>query len=100
MFGSGRPNWTTPPTSFHLSNIEGADLKQEQATQTEVLQTPSAVLCDTNRYWRNIGIEIENFRYFRYRIGIGIERGVIRGIGIGIGIVRRVSEVLVLVSVL
>ena len=59
-----------------------------------------AVLCDTNRYRRNIGIEIENFRYFRYRIGIGIERGVIRGIGIGIGIVRRVSEVLVLVSVL
>ena len=62
--------------------------------------TSSAVLCDTNRYRRNIGIEIENFRYFRYRIGIGIERGVIRGIGIGIGIVRRVSEVLVLVSVL
>ena len=59
-----------------------------------------SVLCDTNRYRRNIGIEIENFRYFRYRIGIGIERGVIRGIGIGIGIVRRVSEVLVLVSVL
>ena len=58
------------------------------------------VLCDTNRYRRNIGIEIENFQYFRYRIGIGIERGVIRGIGIGIGIVRRVSEVLVLVSVL
>ena len=55
------------------------------------------MLCDTNRYRRNIGIEIENFRYFRYRIGIGIERGVIRGIGIGIGIVRRVSEVLVLV---
>ena len=43
MFGSGRPNWTTPPTSFHLSNIEGADLKQEQATQTEVLQTPSGI---------------------------------------------------------
>ena len=60
----------------------------------------TSVLCDTNRYRRNIGIEIENFRYFRYRIGIGIERGVIRGIGIGIGIVRRVSEVLVLVSVL
>ena len=58
------------------------------------------VLCDTNRYRRNIGIEIEKFRYFWYRIGIGIERGVIRGIGIGIGIVRRVSEVLVLVSVL
>ena len=54
------------------------------------------VLCDTNRYRRNIGIEIEKFRYFWYRIGIGIERGVIRGIGI----VRRVSEVLVLVSVL
>ena len=50
------------------------------------------MLCDTNRYRRNIGIEIENFQYFRYRIGIGIERGVIRGIGIGIGIVRRVSE--------
>ena len=63
-----------------------------------LITTP--VLCDTNRYRRNIGIEIENFRYFRYRIGIGIERGVIRGIGIGIGIVRRVSEVLVLVSVL
>ena len=46
----------------------------------------SAVLCDTNRYRRNIGIEIENFRYFRYCIGIGIERGV--------------KEVLVLVSVL
>ena len=58
------------------------------------------MLCDTNRYRRNIGIEIEKFRYFWYRIGIGIERGVIRGIGIGIGIVRRVSEVLVLVSVL
>ena len=36
----------------------------------------TAVLCDTNRYRRNIGIEIEKFRYFWYRIGIGIERGV------------------------
>ena len=66
----------------------------------KVASPGDTVLCDTNRYRRNIGIEIENFRYFRYRIGIGIERGVIRGIGIGIGIVRRVSEVLVLVSVL
>ena len=58
------------------------------------------MLCDTDRYRNNFSVEIENFRYFWYRIGIGIERGVIRGIGIGIGIVRRVSEVLVLVSVL
>ena len=43
---------------------------------TTMQDRPTPVLCDTNRYRRKIGIEIENFRYFRYRIGIGIERSM------------------------
>ena len=56
-----------------------------------------AYLCDTYRFRGHFGFEIEKFRYFRYRFGIGIERStsgvsililVLKGspLGIDIGI--------------
>ena len=51
-----------------------------------------AYLCDTYRFRGHFGFEIEKFRYFRYRFGIGIERStsgvlilVLKGSPLGIG---------------